>query len=66
MKKFAISWISFFNNEMKMKIVEATCIESALEMAYFELTETIYQDDDTDIQFAAFNCDGAIGAIEIV
>lgn len=65
MKKFAISWISFHDNELKMKIVEAVCYESALEMAYHALTDVVYQDDDDEIKQAAFNCDGMIEALEI-
>ena len=67
MDKYAISWISFFDNELCMDVIGAISGQEALEVAYLKLTGTEYvlEEDDEDIKQAAFNCDGMIGAILI-
>ena len=66
MKTFALSWISFFDNELHMEEFLTTSIENALKEAYRRLTGTEFDSlINDDIMYAAFNCDGMIGALEI-
>jgi hypothetical protein len=65
-KKFVISWISFYDNELHMKEVYATDEDHALRLAYLELTDEGYESEwNVNIKQAAFDCDGMVGALEV-
>lgn len=66
--KFVISWISFFDNKLGMKEINAESEQEALEEAFRLLVQADYTSDggsSEDIKQAAFDCDGMIGALEI-
>jgi hypothetical protein len=67
MKKYAWSFISFFNNEMHMGIGwfdnEIEALVYALKWAGFE-PEDSYESAQ-DVKVHAFDCDAMVGAIQI-
>lgn len=66
--RFIIGWISFTDNELHMRVINAVNKQEALKVAYKCLTDTDYDPesgDDQDIKQAAFDCDGIISALEI-
>ena len=67
MNKYAIAWISFFENELQVRITNKVNEEEALKRAYLHLTGVDYDPmiDGEDIKVAAIDHDGAIGAVEI-
>jgi hypothetical protein len=67
MAKYAIAGISFFNNEMKMEVVETTDELGALAIAYKNIFGVDMPSDldlsPEELKAAAFDMDGMIGAI---
>lgn len=68
MKRFVISYISWFNYELKSEIVEAESVTEATRIALYRLTDANDLDEYITVeqmkQFA-FDCDGMVNAIEI-
>jgi len=70
--KYIISYVTFHENDIKSKLVEADSITSALKMAYTEVTGSVYDwewdttKDYDQIKQNAFNVDCLINAIEVV
>jgi hypothetical protein len=66
MLRFAISYINFFDNELKINFVEATDKRDALAQALNALTGI--EDESSSIEelkSIAFDCDGMIEAKEV-
>lgn len=69
MKRYCISWISFYDNQLKSELIGAESEEIALRKALYNLYEV--QDEETEkmnietLKQFAFDCDGIINAIEI-
>jgi hypothetical protein len=66
MKKFAISYMTFNENDIKMAIVNAESKQDALAQA-LNLSTGLedFKSDEETLKTIAFNCDCLIGAIEI-
>jgi len=61
--KYAISWITFFDNALYIDFCYAPTDNAALREAFLRLTSTEYNSEfDPDIYQAAFDCDGMIQA----
>lgn len=66
LREYAICWVSFFDNEMKMSKVSATDDRDALAQALNMLTGIEDTEHDSEwLHHRAFDCDGLIGAILI-
>lgn len=66
MKTFAISWISFFDNELHTKIAKFDSLaEAELAALSFLLGTPTYDLDTNDYKRLAFDCDGMINAVEV-
>jgi hypothetical protein len=69
MPKYAISFVSFFENELKMEVVEASNELDALREAYNKVHGNAAPEDITDIKelkAVCFDMDSLISAIEIL
>jgi len=64
MKKFAVSYITFFDNMLLTKIVEANNWKEALDKSEFMLGYEL-PDIYEDAQSEAFNCDSMFNVTEI-
>ena len=68
MKKYAWSFISFFNNEMLMGLGwfdnEVEALAHALRSGGFEIYTDAYESAE-DVKVHAFDCDAMVGALQI-
>ena len=63
-KKWCISWISFFENNLQMEFIYAVDEEAALKEAFHRLTGVSHDDDfNQNIRAAAFDCEGMIEVV---
>ena len=65
MKKFAVSYISFFDNKMTIKIVEANDWKAALVQSEFMKDYDDLPEDFEEAKQAAFDCDSMFEVMEI-
>ncbi len=68
MKKFVISWISWYDHELKSEVIEEISEYQALRVALIRLGCDIEGEDfdtSSDLKQFAFDCDGMVNAIEI-
>lgn len=68
MKKYVISWISWFDYNLKSDIISAgsdrEALLKAIESLGFDPSDETLKTDE-DIKQFAFNCDGMVNAIRI-
>lgn len=66
MKKYAISYMDFFNNDLKMELIETETEIEALKIAFEKLHEIEPVGKTTeDIKDEAFDCDSLVACIEV-
>ena len=68
MRKYVISWIDWFDHNLKSDIISAgsgrEALLKAVEALGFDPSEETF-DTEEDIKHFAFNCDGMVNAIRI-
>ena len=67
--RFVVSYINFYDNELKSEKVMADSLLEATKLAYLRLQGVEYEDNlpqkIESIKQEAFNCDGMVNAIQI-
>ena len=64
MKKFAVSYINFYDNNLQTKIIEANNWKEALDKSEF-FTGLELPEDFQEAKQEAFNCDSMFEVVEI-
>ena len=65
MKRYAVAFISFMDNEMHMEIIEANSAEEAVKSKLQRLDYSSLPDTLEEIKRDCFDCDSMIDCIEI-